>query len=656
LDSGPGSLRATVADANSGDVIQFSPSLLGETIRLTTGQIEVGVNLSLRGPGSAFLNIGGGGASRIFDIGNSAQVTLSGVTLQRGLSSRGGAVLNEAGSSLTVRDAAFIGNHAVGDANGNSLGGAIYNSAGASLNVIDTLFKGNQTDGSIQSFGGAIDNVGQLSISRAAFIANQAVGSTVDYFDAVQGSLGGAIENEDGASLSVKKTSFVGNRAQGTGNGDAEGGAVCNNEGFVFPFTGLGVTASLSACVFQDNTATGGSTAIDGGFGGAMEDLPGVTLKVVNCRFQHNQANSGGGFFTSGGAMDDSPGATITISGSSFLNNFCVGTSAMGADAEAGAVDNFDTMTITNSTFSGNKAVGGAGADGVIATGQGIGGAVFNDPGGAGVPNGSLTITGCSFDHNLALGGAGADTSASELAGNGRGGAVSESFSPLTIRSCVFTGNRAVGGAGALGSASIGVGGAVDVRIQSTLSLSDSLIAGNVAQGGAGAPGSTGGDGAGGGIDVRSDSTASIFNCVLAQNLARGGAGGSGAAGGDGLGGGIGTGLHQFIFGEPDNSDIVMSHCTMLANVAQGGPAGSGASAGNGLGGGLFVGGGTAEVDHTWVIANQARGGASGEGIGGGVYIDASASVRLASSTLVTHNHASTSNDDIFGDYTLQNL
>src|ERR1051325_11414738 len=34
-DSGPGSLRQAIADANSGDTIQFDPALIGQTINLT---------------------------------------------------------------------------------------------------------------------------------------------------------------------------------------------------------------------------------------------------------------------------------------------------------------------------------------------------------------------------------------------------------------------------------------------------------------------------------------------------------------------------------------------------------------------------------------------------------------------------------------------
>ncbi|MBC8074437.1 MAG: hypothetical protein H7Y32_00040, partial [Chloroflexales bacterium] len=38
-DSGPGSLRQALTDASSGDTITFDPSVSGQTIGLTTGQL-----------------------------------------------------------------------------------------------------------------------------------------------------------------------------------------------------------------------------------------------------------------------------------------------------------------------------------------------------------------------------------------------------------------------------------------------------------------------------------------------------------------------------------------------------------------------------------------------------------------------------------------
>src|SRR5438552_95403 len=66
-DSGAGSLRDTIAAARSGDRIVFDPSLVGQTITLTSGELAIDKSLTLRGPGADQLTISGNKGSRVFD-------------------------------------------------------------------------------------------------------------------------------------------------------------------------------------------------------------------------------------------------------------------------------------------------------------------------------------------------------------------------------------------------------------------------------------------------------------------------------------------------------------------------------------------------------------------------------------------------------------
>src|SRR5262245_44702289 len=68
LDSGPGSLRAAIAVASSGDTINFANSLKGQTITLTSGQLAITTNLDIEGLGANKPAVSGNGASRVFDI------------------------------------------------------------------------------------------------------------------------------------------------------------------------------------------------------------------------------------------------------------------------------------------------------------------------------------------------------------------------------------------------------------------------------------------------------------------------------------------------------------------------------------------------------------------------------------------------------------
>jgi hypothetical protein len=57
-DSGPGSLRQAIADANLGDTIDFSLSYPA-LITLTSGELVISKNLTITGPGASHLAISG---------------------------------------------------------------------------------------------------------------------------------------------------------------------------------------------------------------------------------------------------------------------------------------------------------------------------------------------------------------------------------------------------------------------------------------------------------------------------------------------------------------------------------------------------------------------------------------------------------------------
>src|SRR5262249_25848813 len=69
-DSGPGSLRQAVLDANAhpgANTIRFSETLHG-TIALTSGELNIINNLTLTGLGANRITVSGSDASRVFDI------------------------------------------------------------------------------------------------------------------------------------------------------------------------------------------------------------------------------------------------------------------------------------------------------------------------------------------------------------------------------------------------------------------------------------------------------------------------------------------------------------------------------------------------------------------------------------------------------------
>ena len=61
-DSGPGSLRAEIAAASGGDTIAFSRKLESQTIILTTGELVVNKDLTIKGFNDQGVTISGNGA------------------------------------------------------------------------------------------------------------------------------------------------------------------------------------------------------------------------------------------------------------------------------------------------------------------------------------------------------------------------------------------------------------------------------------------------------------------------------------------------------------------------------------------------------------------------------------------------------------------
>src|SRR5438105_15256393 len=56
-DIGDGSMRAVLAQASSGDTITFDPSLAGQTITLTSGELVIDKSLDIEGLGADQLTV-----------------------------------------------------------------------------------------------------------------------------------------------------------------------------------------------------------------------------------------------------------------------------------------------------------------------------------------------------------------------------------------------------------------------------------------------------------------------------------------------------------------------------------------------------------------------------------------------------------------------
>ncbi len=225
--------EAIAAAAVSGDTIEFSSSLFQGTLpaRITLrSPLVVSKNLMLVGPGDVLatrapkLQLDGlqpdGAKIRVLEVRASATLVVAGIAFQGGSAAGGGAVLIDAGATVTFLGCDFTNNTATGSGSG----GAILNRG--TLTLDQCLVQENSA-----ANGGGVASEGQLTVVRSLIAANTATG------------FGGGIYLDGADLFSLESSSLSGNRG-GTGGGLA--------------FIASGGTlkrASIVAATFAHNTA-----------------------------------------------------------------------------------------------------------------------------------------------------------------------------------------------------------------------------------------------------------------------------------------------------------------------------------------------------------------------------------------------------------------
>ena len=362
-------LEEILAAAQQGEYVPLSNC---RTIVLTnTLRISKSVTLDA---GTNNVTITGNRLCRLFTVlPGVTNFTLRGITLSGGQNTNGGGIYISSGAVVTLTDCTFIGNSAVGTngtAGRNGSGGGTIGNNG-----------GNGTAG-VQALGGAIYNLGGLTIYNGSFFTNRVTGGT--------GGTGG--NGSDG-------TFQGGNGGSGGAGGLGYGGAIYN----------LG-TLRMTNCTFSGNTVSGGSGGSGGangagpfagnaGRGGAGAPGSGAAvysaqnLTAINCTFSVNAAQSGS---SAAGGTDSSSGNGVN--------------GPSGASSYGGGIYLRGVGTLTNCTFATNIVIGGNGGDGGAANanggitsgnggngGNGFGGGLYN--------TGAVVVVNCTFSGCGAVGG-----------------------------------------------------------------------------------------------------------------------------------------------------------------------------------------------------------------------------------------------------------
>jgi predicted outer membrane repeat protein len=262
-DSGAGSLRQAIIDAIAGDVINFSSSLAGQVIVLTSGQLDINKNLTIDASLlAARISISGNNTQRVFNIINNSTVTMISLGVINGYASDGAGVVVPSGSTLNLNNCLFSGNVA------SNFGGGVYNTG--TLSITNCRFANNQA-----SWGGGLENRQALSVIDTTFTTNSATS-------------GGAGAETYGGSVTIARSAFINNIS-------SNGSTVGSGGGFqTDPGTG---NVWLTNVTFSGNRASG--TTDDGG--GAIMSYGG-TLYLSHLTLANNySATHGGGISTSSG-------------------------------------------------------------------------------------------------------------------------------------------------------------------------------------------------------------------------------------------------------------------------------------------------------------------------------------------------------------------
>ena len=203
----PGTLRWAISQANANnqaDTIAFS-SLFNtpQTIKLTGGYspltLDDSATTTISGPGADLLSISGGGATKVFDISGSAD--LSGLTITGGYGVLGGGLSSAGATALS--NCTISGNSAVYS------GGGILNADGTMMLTSCTI-TGNHA---ARSGGGVYNGFsGTMALINCTISANGA------------GSRGGGLGDISSYSLTLTNCTVTGNAA-------SDGGGLSNPSG-----------------------------------------------------------------------------------------------------------------------------------------------------------------------------------------------------------------------------------------------------------------------------------------------------------------------------------------------------------------------------------------------------------------------------------------
>ena len=310
------SLRDAIQVAAAGDTITFS---VGGTMVLNLGQLYIGKNLTISGPGPGSLTVDGSHNNNIFYV-SGTNVNISGLTIANGSSFNGGGLYNLGTTTLT--NVIFISNYA------GSYGGGMYNEGIVTL--ANVTFSGNYGNGGMCNNGIAtlmnvtfsgnsghgMVNLGNATLTNVTFSNNtgnygagminssSSISTLTNVtFSGNSGNYGGGLYNDYHLTSTLTNVIFSGNSADVGGGLDTY--SITQLKNVTFSDNSASVGGGMSIVIGNDNTLTltnvtfSGNTATN--YGGGLSNYLGTSI-LTNVTFSNNSANNGGGVYVWNGS------------------------------------------------------------------------------------------------------------------------------------------------------------------------------------------------------------------------------------------------------------------------------------------------------------------------------------------------------------------
>jgi hypothetical protein len=331
-DNGPGSLRQVLTDAQDEDIINFATALHGQTIGLTSSELEINKNITINGPGPNTVSASRSSNApfRIFHVMPGHNVTIQGLTISGGsvgFGEIGGGILNDH-ATLVLQDCSLEFNYS---AEG---GGAICNdgsNGSATLSILHSTISDNFSPVAAGILNDGDQGSATLTMRNSFVNDNQSTNGSPPYDF---GSAGGIANS---GVMTIVNSTISGNLASNEAGGIINAGTlniisstISNNRAGFFgnnnwPGRGGGISSggslTISNSTISGNTAAGNSFK-GPGYGGGVFNYAGSTATLNNSTFSGNGSNFGGGICNNGSAEVQN---TIFNAGASGENIFNAG-------------------------------------------------------------------------------------------------------------------------------------------------------------------------------------------------------------------------------------------------------------------------------------------------------------------------------------------